>query len=93
MMHRLITLAALSATLLAFGCTTPRSRHLRSGPAPPDPDPQEVAILPMLGSRNPFPVRYKYQLLVSPSQTLPAYDVRFKVCSTRLRSSVTRLFT
>jgi hypothetical protein len=78
MTHCLTTLAALSATLLVFGCATARSGQLRSGPAPPDPDPREVAILPTLGSRNPFSGRYEYQLLVSPSQTLPAYDVRFQ---------------
>ncbi|HET7228663.1 MAG TPA: hypothetical protein VFJ16_01540 [Longimicrobium sp.] len=75
-MLRLTTLAALSATFLAFGCTTPRSEHLRSDPAPPHSAGHEVSTLPTLGSVNRFPA-YEY-LLVSPSQLLPSSRVRFQ---------------
>ncbi len=80
MMHRLTTLAALSATLLAFGCTTPRSRHLRSGRVPPEPAPLEVATLPIPGSRHSLPSRtgHVLLLLVSPANLQPAYKVRFQ---------------
>jgi hypothetical protein len=78
MMHRLTMLAALSATLLAFGCTTPRSRQLRSGSARRGPAPREVATPPTLGSRIRFPDRSDDYLLVSPAQLSPAYRVRFQ---------------